>query len=61
MENEELVALIKDNQDVKENMKALWIQNQGFVRSVVAKYAIYEDMDDLLQQAYLGMHTAVYN
>lgn len=61
MENEELVTLIKANKNVKENMKTLWQQNQGFIRSVVSGYREYEEFDDLMQQAYFGLHTAACN
>lgn len=61
MTNEELVKLIQDNQNTKENLTYLWIQNQGFIRTLVSKYKDYEDIDDLIQQAYFGLHVAAYN
>lgn len=61
MTNEELIKLIRDGQDAKENIITLWEQNQGFIRFIVSKYRAYEDIDDLMQQAYIGLHIAVYN
>lgn len=61
MTNEELVRLIQDNQNVKENLTYLWIQNQGFIRTLASKYKDYENIDDLIQQAYFGLYIAAYN
>ena len=57
--NEELVALVQSGVDVQANMLQLWQQNQGFVATIAKRFRGYEDMDDLLQQGYLGLCQAV--
>lgn len=61
MTDEELVKLIQDNQNPKENLLALWEQNRRFAWALAVKYRGYADIDDLMQQAYLGMHKAAYS
>lgn len=59
MSNEQLVALIKDGIDVSNNMLALWQQNQRFIGKIASTYQIYEDIEDLKQQGYIGICHAV--
>lgn len=61
MTNEELVRLIQDNQNPKENLLALWEQNRPFIKSIVKKHMRYSEIDDLTQQAYIGIHKAAYS
>lgn len=60
MTNEELVEQIQTGINVKDNLAALYEQNKPFIYSVVKPFMKYADPDDLLQEAYLGLHDAVY-
>lgn len=62
MTNEQLVAQIQGGLDVKENMQQLYLQNKGMIYRMVKKYRNIDkmtDIDDLMQQAYLGLVEAV--
>lgn len=59
MTNEELVAQIKAGENERENMSELWQQNKGFVASIAKKYKSYAEMDDLMQEGYIGLNDAV--
>lgn len=65
LSNEELVSLIKDNINAKENYERLYTQNKRFIYFVIKKFGRYDqtiiDIDDMLQQAFLGLVTAVNN
>jgi len=58
--NDELIELIKNNIDVKQNYEQLYTQNRGFIYQVVRNriQGIYE-IDDLMQQAFLALVKAV--
>lgn len=58
MENEELVARIRTG-EASENMLQLWQQNQGIIHQIARKYCGMAEMEDLLQESYLGIHEAV--
>lgn len=59
MTNEQLVEQIQSGDHVSDNMLALWQQNQKFIRKIALRYRNFEDVDDLIQQAYFGMLAAV--
>ena len=59
MTNEQLVALIQEKHNVSDNMLALWQQNKGLIASIALKYAGYEELEDLKQQGYIGLCSAV--
>lgn len=59
MENEELVHLIQNGENVKDNMEQLYIQNRGFIYKEAQKYASYVDVDDLMQESYFALKKAV--
>lgn len=60
MSNEELVKGIQQqNIDVMEGMERLYIQNKGIIHKIALRYSGYAELDDLMQEAYLGLHTAV--
>ncbi len=59
MTNEELVEQIQNGVNVKENMGLLYEQNIGFIRKIVHSFSAYAEVDDLMQEAYLGLHKAV--
>lgn len=57
--NEQLVALIRAGENEADNMLKLWNQNKGFVFKTAKKYSGYAEMDDLMQEGYLGLCEAV--
>ena len=59
MTNEQIIECIQNNQDVQQNMLALWQQNQKFIIKIALTYSGYEDVEDLIQQAYFGLCAAV--
>ena len=59
MENEELVARIRNGIDTAECMERLWQQNRAFVAKIAKRYAAYEDIDDLMQEGFIGLCNAV--
>lgn len=59
MTNEELVEQIQNGFNVQENMGILYEQNEVFIRRIVKPYTAYADIDDLMQEAYIGLHDAV--
>lgn len=59
MENEELVQQIQAGINPTENMEQLYLQNRSFIYQQAKKYAAYVDIDDLMQEAYFGLHEAV--
>lgn len=59
MTNEQLVARIRAGEDEAENMLALWQQNKGFIYKMAVKYQSYAEIEDLLQEGYLGLCEAV--
>lgn len=59
MTNEQLAIRIRAGIDEADNMLQLWQQNKGFVYKTAKKYAQYAELDDLLQEGYLGLCEAV--
>ncbi len=59
MDNEQLVARIQAGEDVAGNMLKLYDQNRGFLTSMAKKYQGLAEMDDLLQEGYIGLSEAV--
>lgn len=58
MTNEELVELIQQGVDVKENLGLLYVQNKGLIYKLALPYSKGSDMEDLMQEAYFGLETA---
>ncbi len=58
MTNEELVNLIQQGIDVTENLKTLYRKNERFIQRMVNRYSQEQDRDDLMQEAYFGLHIA---
>lgn len=58
MTNEELVKHIQAGDDERDYMLQLWKQNYGLVNMLVLKYGSKSEYEDLLQEAFLGLHTA---
>ena len=59
MTNEQLVALIQDGEDVTDNMLELWNQTKAFIYTLARKHRGYVEIDDLMQEGYLGLYEAV--
>lgn len=59
MTNEEIVIRIQAGIDVADNMAALWEQNRVFIYKTAKRYQGCTDIEDLLQEGYLGLHEAV--
>ncbi len=59
MTNEQLVARIKAGENEAENMLQLWEQNKGFIHQMAVKFRGYAEIDDLKQEGYIGLCTAV--
>lgn len=57
--NEQLVALIQAHENEAENMLQLWKQNKGFIYKMAMKYQGYAEMEDLVQEGYIGLCNAV--
>ena len=57
--NNQLVALIRAGENEADNMLKLWNRNKGFVFKTAKKYSGYAEMDDLMQEGYLGLCEAV--
>lgn len=60
MTNEEIVEQIQAGINVQDNLAALYEQNKAFIYTIIKPMMKYADPDDLFQEAYLGMHDAVY-
>ena len=61
MTNEQLVALIRAGENVKENMLQLWQKNKGFIYKIAVRFSGYAELEDLLQESYIGLHEAVFH
>ena len=60
MSNEELVESIqKQTIDNSRGMEQLYNQNKGIIHRMAKRYGSYAEMDDLLQEAYIGLYEAV--
>lgn len=59
MTNEELVEQVQAGIDTAHNMEQLYLQNRGFIYQVAKKYSFKGEMDDLLQEGYIGLYEAV--
>lgn len=59
MTNEELVEQVQAGIDTAHNMEQLYLQNRNFIYQVAKKYSSKAEMDDLLQEGYLGLYEAV--
>ena len=57
--NEEMVATIQAGGNGTENLLQLWQQNRGYVYKIAKKYSGYAEMDDLMQEGYIGLCEAV--
>lgn len=58
MTNEELVEKIQAGIDVEKNMATLYEQNKKFIYKIVKPYSKSIEIEDLMQEAYIGLHQA---
>lgn len=61
MSNEELVLQIQQGSGEKALLYALYQQNMGMLRKLCKRYSREQEMEDLMQQAYIGLHCAAYS
>lgn len=59
LSNEQLVILIRKAVSPAELMLQLWQQNYGLIYKIASRYKSLDDIEDLLQEGYLGMYEAV--
>lgn len=59
MTNEQLVDRIKAGEDVGENMAALCQQIKAFIHSIAWKYRDSGEVEDLEQEGYLALYSAI--
>lgn len=59
MTNEELVEQVQAGIDPAHNMEQLYLQNRKFIYQVAKKYSSKAEIDDLLQEGYMGLYEAV--
>ena len=57
--NEELVTRIQAGEDVTANMEKLYTQNKGLIAKAARHFSGSGEMDDLMQEGYFGLKTAV--
>ena len=57
MSNEELVLLIQGGEN--DRMWELYKQNKGLIAKIAHKYQAYGEMEDLMQEGYIGLSDAV--
>ncbi len=58
-DNETLVERIRGGYSVSENMQLLYENNLPLIKRIIRLYTAYEPMEDLLQEAFFGLWTAV--
>ncbi len=58
MSNEEMVKQIQQGND--KLLETLWEQNKALVYSTVKKYRSIAELEDLMQEGYIGLHKAVF-
>ena len=59
MTNEQLVARIRAGVDEADNMLQLYKQNKGFIYKTAMRYSEHAEIDDLMQEGYIGLCEAV--
>ena len=63
VENEELVRRIQAGINVSSNLEQLYLKNRPFIYNTARKYSKQAEIDDLMQEGYLGLQKAasMYN
>lgn len=57
--NEELVKRIKQDIDASNSLGLLYEQNKRYILKIANKYRGYAEIDDLMQEGYMGLYEAV--
>lgn len=60
MSNEELVEQIQEGIDVSGNINTLYLNNKNFIAAIAKRYTGLAELDDLMQEGYIGLHNAIY-
>lgn len=58
MTNEELVICIKRGNNAIESLEELYKQNKNYIYKIAQKYAGYVEIDDLMQEGFIGLYEA---
>lgn len=58
MTNEELVEHIQVGDEKEKYLQQLFEQNFAFIKKTASKYSDRAELDDLIQEGYIGLHTA---
>ena len=60
MSNESIVEMIQttDGEEKSDLIGTLYEQNSGLIFTICRKYSAYEDLEDLMQEAFFGLATA---
>ena len=63
VENEELVRQIQAGINVSSSLEQLYLKNRPFIYNTAIKYSKQAEIDDLMQEGYLGLQKAasMYN
>lgn len=59
MTNEQIVSEIRNGYSVTDNMQSLYEKNMPFIKMIIKPFTAYEVLEDLLQEAYIGLWEAV--
>ena len=59
MTNEQIVEKIRNGYSVTDNMQLLYENNLPLIKQFIKPYTAYENIEDLLQEAYFGLWEAV--
>lgn len=59
MTNEELVLQIQQGMNTVDNMELLYKQNENFIYKIARRYTGIVEIDDLMQEGYIGLYEAV--
>lgn len=59
MTNEEIISKIRSGENVEDNIEELYLQNKGLISTVALRYKGIEDLEDLTQEGFFGLMTAL--
>lgn len=59
MTNEILVELIQAGENTADNMQKLWEQNRGMIWKLAQQYRNKAEIEDLMQEGFIGLCNAV--
>lgn len=61
MSNEEIVKLIKENNNAADNLEYLYTKNLSLIKQIIKPYTAFEEEEDLLQECFFALVNAVNN